>query len=207
MIPNTERRRKPLLLTTKTSPPSIFTLTDALRSHHLRSSTIMAINDLEHREEEKASADDEDIGAQVVPIVRLEAIEVINGEENEDAILDLVKILEIASTGMATLSPSSPPSSPFITIIGSLESNCGKRISRFRSGVIVTTSMEKKKKKEEEVWIWIWMENKKVMTTAVERAIALINPIFIEDKSLFDNNAKLVATISEISSPQELEQL
>nr|KAJ0202812.1 hypothetical protein LSAT_V11C500249420 [Lactuca sativa] len=114
MIPNTERRRKPLLLTTKTSPPSIFTLTDALRSHHLRSSTIMAINDLEHREEEKASADDEDIGAQVVPIVRLEAIEVING----------VKILEIASTGMATLSPSSPPSSPFITIIGSLEERC-----------------------------------------------------------------------------------
>ncbi|CAH1422132.1 unnamed protein product [Lactuca virosa] len=88
MIPNTERRRKRLLLTTKTPPPSIFTLTDALRSQHLRSSTIMAINDPEHREEE-AAADDEDTGAQVAPIVRLEAIEVINGEENEDAILDL----------------------------------------------------------------------------------------------------------------------
>ncbi|CAH1422133.1 unnamed protein product [Lactuca virosa] len=133
---------------------------------------------------------------------------------------------------MATLSPSSPPSSPFITITGNLttrrlihcavRSNCGKRISRFRSGVIVTMSMEKKKKKE----VWIWTENKQVMTAAVERgwttfifssihrqlatdwsSIALINPIFIEDKSLFDNKAKLVATISEISSPQELEQL
>nr|KAJ0193935.1 hypothetical protein LSAT_V11C800401640 [Lactuca sativa] len=49
----------------------------------------MAINDTEHREEEEAAADDEDTGDQVAPIVRLEAIEVINGEENKDAILDL----------------------------------------------------------------------------------------------------------------------
>nr|KAJ0219245.1 hypothetical protein LSAT_V11C300141810 [Lactuca sativa] len=203
MISNTERRRKPLLLTTKTPPPSIFTLTDALKSQHLRSSTIMAINDPEHREEEEAAADDEDIGARVAPIARLEAIEVING----------VKILEIANTGMATISPSSPPSSPFITITGNLtthrlincavRSNCGKCVSRFRSGVIVTMSMEKKNEEE----VWIWTENKQVMTAAIEKAIALINPIFIEDKSLFDNKAKLVATISEISSPQELEQL
>ncbi|CAH1439115.1 unnamed protein product [Lactuca virosa] len=51
----------------------------------------MAINDPENREEEEeaAAAEDEDTGAQVAPIVRLEAVEVINGEENEDAILDL----------------------------------------------------------------------------------------------------------------------
>nr|KAJ0188777.1 hypothetical protein LSAT_V11C900476920 [Lactuca sativa] len=108
----------------------------------------MAINDPEHIEKEEAAVDKEDIGAQVAPIVRLEAIEVING----------VKILEIENTGMATLSPSSPPSSPFITITCNLttrrlincavRSNCGERISRFRSGVIVTMSMEKKKKKE-----------------------------------------------------------
>ncbi|KAL7590017.1 ran-binding protein 1 homolog a [Lactuca sativa] len=49
----------------------------------------MAINDPEHREEEEAAAEDEDTGAQVAPIVRLEAVEVINGEEDEDAILDL----------------------------------------------------------------------------------------------------------------------
>nr|KAJ0186430.1 hypothetical protein LSAT_V11C900474330 [Lactuca sativa] len=103
-----------------------------------------------------------------------------------------------------------------------VRSNCGKHISRFRSGVIVTMSMEKKKEEE----VWIWTENKQVMTTTVERgwttfifssihsqlatdwsSIALINPIFIEDKSLFDNKDKLVSTISEISSPQELEQL
>ncbi|XP_009594222.1 ran-binding protein 1 homolog b-like [Nicotiana tabacum] len=47
--------------------------------------------DHEHREEEEAAAgaDDEDTGAQVAPIVRLEEIAVINGEEDEDAILDL----------------------------------------------------------------------------------------------------------------------
>ena len=49
----------------------------------------MAINDPEHIEKEEAAVDKEDIGAQVAPIVRLEAIEVINGEENKDAILDL----------------------------------------------------------------------------------------------------------------------
>ncbi|KAI3500785.1 hypothetical protein L1887_36610 [Cichorium endivia] len=131
---------------------------------------------------------------------------------------------------MATLSPSAL-SSPKFTITGKLKtcrlincavrSNCGKRISRFRIGVAVTMSMEKKKKE-----VWIWTENKQVMTAAVERgwnkfifssihrqlatdwsSIALINPLFIEDKRLFDNNDKLVATFSEISSPQHLEQL
>nr|BBG12271.1 Ran binding protein RanBP1-3 [Nicotiana benthamiana] len=45
----------------------------------------------EHREEEEAAAgaDDEDTGAQVAPIVRLEEVAVITGEEDEDAILDL----------------------------------------------------------------------------------------------------------------------
>lgn len=44
----------------------------------------------EHREEEEAAgADDEDTGAQVAPIVRLEEVAVTTGEENEDAILDL----------------------------------------------------------------------------------------------------------------------
>ncbi|KAF3613607.1 Ran-binding protein 1 -like protein b [Capsicum annuum] len=40
-------------------------------------------------EEEAAGADDEDTGAQVAPIVRLEEVAVTTGEENEDAILDL----------------------------------------------------------------------------------------------------------------------
>ncbi|KAJ9561994.1 hypothetical protein OSB04_007154 [Centaurea solstitialis] len=79
-----------------------------------------------------------------------------------------------------------------------------------------------KKKKE----VWIWTEKKEVMTAAIERgwstflfsslhrqlatdwsSIALINPLFIEDKRLLDNDDKLVATFSEISSPEQLEQL
>ncbi|XP_031375631.1 ran-binding protein 1 homolog c-like isoform X2 [Punica granatum] len=43
----------------------------------------------EHREEEDAAADDEDTGAQVAPIVKLEEVAVTTGEEDEDAILDL----------------------------------------------------------------------------------------------------------------------
>lgn len=44
----------------------------------------------EHREEEEAAAaEDEDTGAQVAPIVRLEEVAVTTGEEDEDAILDL----------------------------------------------------------------------------------------------------------------------
>lgn len=38
-------------------------------------------------------------------------------------------------------------------------------------------------------------------------AIAKISPLFIEENRLFDENATLVATFSEISSPQQLEQL
>ncbi|CAL5209340.1 unnamed protein product [Lathyrus oleraceus] len=47
--------------------------------------------DPEHREEEEAPVvgDDEDTGAQVAPIVKLEEVAVTTGEENEDAILDL----------------------------------------------------------------------------------------------------------------------
>nr|GMD73394.1 ran-binding protein 1 homolog A-like [Ipomoea batatas] len=45
----------------------------------------------EHREEEEAAAaaEDEDTGAQVAPIIKLEEVAVTTGEENEDAILDL----------------------------------------------------------------------------------------------------------------------
>ncbi|XP_019188556.1 PREDICTED: ran-binding protein 1 homolog a-like [Ipomoea nil] len=44
----------------------------------------------QHREEEEAvGADDEDTGAQVAPIVKLEEVAVTTGEEDEDAILDL----------------------------------------------------------------------------------------------------------------------
>lgn len=47
-------------------------------------------NEPEHREEEETvPGEDEDTGAQVAPIVRLEEVAVTTGEEDEDAILDL----------------------------------------------------------------------------------------------------------------------
>ncbi|KAI7746863.1 hypothetical protein M8C21_022241 [Ambrosia artemisiifolia] len=49
----------------------------------------MASNDPEHREDETPAAEDEDTGAQVAPIVKLEEVAVTTGEEDEDAILDL----------------------------------------------------------------------------------------------------------------------
>lgn len=74
--------------------------------------------------------------------------------------------------------------------------------------------------------VWIWSENKQVMTTAVERgwntfifpfnrrdlatdwsSIALINPLFIEEGELYDSEDRVVATFTEISSPEQLEQL
>lgn len=55
----------------------------------LQSSTSMASNDPEHKEEETVAAEDEDTGAQVAPIVKLEEVAVTTGEEDEDAILDL----------------------------------------------------------------------------------------------------------------------
>ncbi|KAK6935709.1 Ran binding domain [Dillenia turbinata] len=50
----------------------------------------MASTDPEHREEEETqAAEDEDTGAQVAPIVRLEEVAVSTGEEDETPILDL----------------------------------------------------------------------------------------------------------------------
>lgn len=50
----------------------------------------MASNDPEHRDAEEAAAgEDEDTGAQIAPIVKLEEVAVTTGEEDEDAILDL----------------------------------------------------------------------------------------------------------------------
>ncbi|KAK1428657.1 hypothetical protein QVD17_17496 [Tagetes erecta] len=50
----------------------------------------MASNDPEHKEEEETTAaEDEDTGAQIAPIVKLEEVAVSTGEEDEDAILDL----------------------------------------------------------------------------------------------------------------------
>ncbi|KAF8051305.1 hypothetical protein N665_1747s0002 [Sinapis alba] len=44
----------------------------------------------EHRDEEETGAnEDEDTGAQVAPIIKLEEVAVTTGEENEDTILDL----------------------------------------------------------------------------------------------------------------------
>ncbi|XP_010242402.1 PREDICTED: uncharacterized protein LOC104586762 isoform X2 [Nelumbo nucifera] len=74
--------------------------------------------------------------------------------------------------------------------------------------------------------VWIWTESKQVMTTAVERgwntfifsssdraladewsSIALIYPLFIENGMLLDGENRRVATLSEVSSPQQLQEL
>ncbi|ESW15581.1 hypothetical protein PHAVU_007G084300 [Phaseolus vulgaris] len=51
----------------------------------------MSSADPEHREEEEvpAAGDDEDTGANIAPIVKLEEVAVTTGEEDEDPILDL----------------------------------------------------------------------------------------------------------------------
>lgn len=51
----------------------------------------MASNEPERREEEsnEPAAEDEDTGAQIAPIIKLEEVAVTTGEEEEDALLDL----------------------------------------------------------------------------------------------------------------------
>lgn len=49
----------------------------------------------EHREDEEAAVnEDEDTGAQVAPIVKLEEVAVSTGEENEETILELYACFE-----------------------------------------------------------------------------------------------------------------
>lgn len=75
----------PSLYLSLTTKPSLLRYTASVR---LTMSS--AEPEHEHKEEEEAAgADDEDTGAQVAPIVRLEEVAVTTGEENEDVILDL----------------------------------------------------------------------------------------------------------------------
>ncbi|PQQ10094.1 3-dehydroquinate synthase homolog isoform X1 [Prunus yedoensis var. nudiflora] len=74
--------------------------------------------------------------------------------------------------------------------------------------------------------VWVWTESKQVMTASVERgwntfifssrsreladewsSIALIHPLFIQEGAIVDGENRSVATILEVSNPQELEQL
>ena len=45
----------------------------------------------EHREEEEAApaGEEEDTGAQIAPIVKLEEVAITTGEEDEDVLLDM----------------------------------------------------------------------------------------------------------------------
>lgn len=43
----------------------------------------------EEEDDSKPSAEDEDTGAQIAPIVKLQEVAVTTGEENEDVLLDL----------------------------------------------------------------------------------------------------------------------
>lgn len=74
--------------------------------------------------------------------------------------------------------------------------------------------------------VWIWTKNKQVMTAAVERgwntfifpsnlphlandwsSIAVICPLFASEKDILDAQNKKVATIFDVSTPEELERL
>ncbi|XP_020521591.1 uncharacterized protein LOC18422409 isoform X5 [Amborella trichopoda] len=74
--------------------------------------------------------------------------------------------------------------------------------------------------------VWVWTEKKDVMTAAVERgwntfvfsshsrkladewsSIAMIKPLFIQEGEIFDSENKRIAIVSEISCPEQLEQL
>ncbi|KAF2316251.1 hypothetical protein GH714_041592 [Hevea brasiliensis] len=74
--------------------------------------------------------------------------------------------------------------------------------------------------------VWIWTQNKQVMTAAVERgwnnfifrsehrelandwsSIALIYPLFIKEGEVLDDGNNRVATIFQVSTPEELQQL
>ncbi|XP_019451241.1 PREDICTED: uncharacterized protein LOC109353426 [Lupinus angustifolius] len=74
--------------------------------------------------------------------------------------------------------------------------------------------------------VWIWTQNQHVMTSAVERgwntfifpshlqhlahhwsSIAVICPLFVDEGEIMDGENKRVATIFDVSTPEELERL
>ncbi|KAJ4973217.1 hypothetical protein NE237_006391 [Protea cynaroides] len=106
--------------------------------------------------------------------------------------------------------------------------NRGIRSQNNISGITIPTT--RTSGNNEQQWkskrVWVWTESKQVMTAAVERgwntflftssnrslasdwsSIALIDPLFLEDREILDCENRRVATFSEIASPQQLQEL
>ncbi|XP_057447607.1 uncharacterized protein LOC130739350 [Lotus japonicus] len=97
--------------------------------------------------------------------------------------------------------------------------HCSSMVSSSSS----TLSAQDKGKRSKSVWIWT--ENKQVMTAAVERgwntflfsshhqkahdwsSIAVICPLFVGEGEILDGQDKRVATVFDVSTPEELERL
>ncbi|KAK1359552.1 3-dehydroquinate synthase [Heracleum sosnowskyi] len=95
---------------------------------------------------------------------------------------------------------------------------CKRMMMNCKTKCRARMSMNKKKKQ-----VWVWTENQQAMTTAVERgwttflfssphlatnwsSIARINPLFLKDGDIYDVDDQIVATVSSISTPEELKQ-
>ncbi|AES60076.2 putative 3-dehydroquinate synthase II [Medicago truncatula] len=121
----------------------------------------------------------------------------------------------LSQIGFAQFTP--PPSTSYTRLH---HKPCSSSMSS-SSWTPLEDSGNKKSKK-----VWIWTKNKQVMTAAVERgwntfifpsnlphlandwsSIAVICPLFASEKEILDAQNKKVATIFDVSTPEELERL
>ncbi|XP_074564696.1 uncharacterized protein LOC141821203 [Curcuma longa] len=125
--------------------------------------------------------------------------------------------MAISSSSCTATIPKFPASPPPLVRGGFPVSTC---VAMSRSVVVDRNKASK--------LVWVWTESRHVMTAAVERgwntfifrseprstelanewsAIALITPIFIDGKDLLDEQTRKIASLCEVSSPQDLEAL
>ncbi|KAE9590373.1 hypothetical protein Lal_00028017 [Lupinus albus] len=121
------------------------------------------------------------------------------------------------------LLPPSPPTTNF----NSFYYSCKTHLHHNHCSISISSSLDDNIGKSEYMKkVWVWTQNKDVMTSAVERgwntfifpsylqhlahdwsSIAVICPLFVDEGEIMDGQNKRVATIFDISTPEEVEKL
>ncbi|XP_045816610.1 3-dehydroquinate synthase homolog isoform X2 [Trifolium pratense] len=128
----------------------------------------------------------------------------------------------LSQIGFAHFTPSSSSSFASSTSNTHFRNNPCSSMSSSSSSWTPFEDIDNKKSKK----VWIWTKNKQVMTAAVERgwntfifssnfsqlaydwsSIAVISPLFASEKEILDVQNKRVATIFDVSTPEELERI
>ncbi|KAM7261547.1 hypothetical protein ACFE04_020624 [Oxalis oulophora] len=88
-------QQEPMTISPSTLEIIPLSIRNKIENHHLTYSHAQTAGDhtSDHDDDNNNEDDDEDTGGQIAPIIKLEEVAVYTGEENEDALLDLARVV------------------------------------------------------------------------------------------------------------------